>query len=68
MAKALFGHVGSYDLGMATEVAGLRARVRELESTVVRLRAENDRLSAAAHADPLLTVDSLTDHREPALT
>ncbi len=61
MAKALFGHVGFHDPVMATEVAGLRAQIRDLESTVLRLRAENDRLSADAHTDPLLTVGALTE-------
>ena len=67
MAKALYGYVGRYDLAMATENTALRTRVDQLESTVLRLRAENDRLSAAADAEPL-TVGSIVDHREPALT
>ena len=49
MAKALFGHVGSApDRRLVDEVTQLRAKVRALEFEVVRLRAENDRLAAAA--------------------
>ena len=63
MAKALFGHVGSApDRRMLDEVTQLRAKVRALEFEVTRLRAENDRLAAAAHADELLRLP------EPALT
>lgn len=67
MAKALYGHVGKYDLVMATEVTRLRRRVGELEAALLRLRAENDRLSAAADDSTPLTVGSIVD-REPALT
>jgi hypothetical protein len=49
MAKALFGHVGSApDRRLVDEVTQLRAKVRALEFEVTRLRAENDRLAAAA--------------------
>ena len=52
MAKALFGHVGSApDRRLHDEVTQLRAKVRTLEFEVARLRAENDRLVAAAAAD-----------------
>ncbi|MGE5829391.1 MAG: hypothetical protein ACM30G_13695 [Micromonosporaceae bacterium] len=62
MAKALYGHVGSApDKRMLDEVTRLRARVRDLEIEVMRLRAENDRLAAAAEADDLLRI------AEPAL-
>jgi hypothetical protein len=62
MAKALFGHVGSApDKRMLDEVTRLRARVRDLEIEVMRLRAENDRLAAAVEADDLLRI------AEPAL-
>lgn len=47
MAKALFGHVGSGDVRAADTVRRLHRRVRDLEDEVVRLRAENDALSAA---------------------
>jgi hypothetical protein len=64
MAKALYGHVGSApDRRMLDEVTQLRAKVRTLEFEVTRLRAENDRLAAAAaQADELLRLP------EPALT
>jgi len=62
MAKALFGHVGSApDRRMLDEVTQLRAKVRALEFEVARLRAENDRLSAAAAVVRLLRLP------EPAL-
>ena len=62
MAKALYGHVGSApDRRMLDEVTKLRARVRDLEFEVMRLRAENDRLAAAVQADDLLRIE------EPAL-
>ncbi len=57
MAKALYGHVGSApDKRMLDEVTKLRARVQDLEIEVMRLRAENDRLAAAAEADDLLRI------------
>jgi hypothetical protein len=64
MAKALFGHVGSApDRRLLDEVTQLRAKVRSLEFEVTRLRADNDRLAAAAtDADELLRL------AEPALT
>ena len=62
MAKALYGHVGSApDRRMLDEVTKLRARVRDLEFEVMRLRAENDRLAAAAESEHLLRIE------EPAL-
>jgi hypothetical protein len=63
MAKALYGHVGSApDKRMLDEVTRLRARVRELEIEVMRLRAENDGLVAdAANSVDLLRIS------EPAL-
>ena len=57
MAKALYGHVGSApDKRMLDEVTKLRARVQDLEIEVMRLRAENDRLAAAAETDDLLRI------------
>jgi uncharacterized small protein (DUF1192 family) len=53
MAKALFGHVGGADRHLLDEVTQLRAKVRALEFEVARLRAENDRLAAAAEPDLL---------------
>ena len=49
MAKALYGHVAAApDRRLLDEVTRLRATVRALEFEVTRLRAENDRLAAAA--------------------
>ncbi len=64
MAKALYGHVGSApDRRLIDELTRLRATVRALEFEIARLRAENDRLTAAVSSqDDLLRVD------EPALT
>jgi hypothetical protein len=64
MAKALYGHVGSApDRRLLDEVTRLRAKVQSLEFEVTRLRAENDRLAAAAaEAGDLLRI------AEPALT
>jgi hypothetical protein len=64
MAKALYGHVGSApDRRLLDEVTQLRAKVHSMEFEVTRLRAENDRLAAAAaQADDLLRLP------EPALT
>jgi hypothetical protein len=57
MAKALLGHVGGLDARLVAEVASLRRQVRELESEVLRLRAETDALAAAASRGELLTLD-----------
>jgi hypothetical protein len=64
MAKALFGHVGNAsDRRLLDEVTLLRAKVRNLEFEITRLRADNDRLAAAAaEADELFRLP------EPALT
>jgi len=53
MAKALIGHLNSdlRDPRLLTENARLRKRVAELESLVVHLAEENDRLVAAHTAD-----------------
>jgi hypothetical protein len=40
MAKALYGHTGGLDPRLVAEVTSLRARVRELEAEVERLRAD----------------------------
>jgi uncharacterized small protein (DUF1192 family) len=64
MAKALYGHVGAApDRRLLDEVTRLRSRVQALEFEITRLRAENDRLAAAAaEADDILRLT------EPALT
>jgi hypothetical protein len=64
MAKALFGHVGAApDRRLIDEVTRLRSRVQALEFEVTRLRAENDRLAAAA-----AEADDFARLTEPALT
>ena len=65
MAKALLGHVGRTDPTLTLEVHRLRQRVRELESQLLRLQAENDALAARASHSDLLTLEEAT--REPAL-
>jgi len=68
MAKALLGHVGTgLDVRMVSELKRLRDRVRELESEVVRLRAENTELSTALHVDAEMLTLNVRDV-EPALT
>jgi hypothetical protein len=63
MAKALYGHVGAApDRRLLDEVTRLRSRVQSLEFEITRMRAENDRLAAAAaEADDMLRLS------EPAL-
>jgi cell division septum initiation protein DivIVA len=59
MAKALLGHVGGPDLRLVDEMRRLQQRVRDLEAELLRLRSENDALSAAvqeAQAEELLTL------------
>jgi hypothetical protein len=72
MAKALLGHVGNgLDLRMANEMKRLRDRVRDLETEVIRLRAENAELSSLARVDEemlRLTVAEPVREIEPALT
>lgn len=55
MAKALIGYVNSdlRDPRIAADNARLRQRVAELESLVLRLSEENDRLVASQAADLL---------------
>lgn len=67
MAKALLGYVGGPDPRLVAEMRRLQQRVRELESQLVRIQAENDALSAAVHGEQL--VEKLdANHAEPALT
>jgi hypothetical protein len=64
MAKALYGHVGGTpDRRLVDVVTRLRATVRALVFENARLRAENDRLAAAAAGS-----DELLRLPEPALT
>ena len=56
MAKALLGHVNSNARTtsvLAADNRRLRRRVVELESLVLRLQADNDRLAAAARDEQL---------------
>ena len=63
MAKALYGHVSAApDRRLLDEVTRLRSRVQSLEFEITRMRAENDRLAAAAaEAEDMLRLS------EPAL-
>ena len=64
MAKALYGHVGAApDRRLIDEVTRLRSRVQALEFEITRLRAENERLAAAA-----AEADDLRRRPEPART
>ncbi|MCW2897992.1 MAG: hypothetical protein JWO67_257 [Streptosporangiaceae bacterium] len=65
MAKALLGHVGGPDPRMVAEMRRLQRRVRDLETELVRLQAENDAL-ASEDQDDVLTLGAKA--REPALT
>ena len=67
MAKALLGHVGGPDPRVIAEMRGLRRRVSDLESQLLRLQAENDALQAAAGRDELLRLDDRTNSKAPAL-
>ena len=62
MAKALFGHVGSPDPRMISEMRRLQQRVRDLETELLRLQEENDTLAMEAAHEDMLARD-----REPAL-
>jgi hypothetical protein len=60
MAKALIGHLNSdlRDPRLAADNARLRARVAELESLVLRLSEENDKLVDARAAELLDTAET----------
>ena len=61
MAKALIGYLNSDQRSTTTlsvENRRLRTRVAELESLVLRLQADNDRLAAAVR-DARVEVDDL---------
>lgn len=60
MAKALLGHVNSdarTTSVLAVENRRLRRRVEDLESLVLRLQADNDRLAAAVRDGRLAAED-----------
>ncbi len=50
MAKALLGHLGGPDSRLLAEVAVLRRKVRDLETEVKRLAADNDALVSMSTA------------------
>jgi uncharacterized small protein (DUF1192 family) len=64
MAKALLGHVGGPDPRVVFEVRRLQQRVRDLESEVLRLRAENNALTTSIADTDLI---SLEVSKEPVL-
>jgi hypothetical protein len=69
MAKALLGYVGGSDPRLLAEMRRLQQRVQDLESELVRIQAENEALSAAAHHESLLeSIDIDVPKAEPALT
>jgi len=55
MAKALFGHVSALDVRTVAEMQRLQRRVRDLETQLLRLQAENDALAVATRGESLLT-------------
>lgn len=62
MAKALIGHLNSDARSTTTlsvENRRLRTRVADLESLVLRLQAENDRLAAAVREESRVALDDL---------
>ncbi|MDQ3616038.1 MAG: hypothetical protein M3393_05325 [Actinomycetota bacterium] len=61
MAKALVGYLSGSDPRMLATLTAdnrrLRQRVADLEAQMLRLKAENDALAAAAHDAVLLTLE-----------
>ncbi|WP_165988709.1 hypothetical protein [Streptomyces sp. YIM 98790] len=70
MAKALLGHVGGSDPRVLAEMRRLQQRVRDLETQLVRVQAENDALAAAVRDNGSGSVlDGINVSKaEPALT
>jgi uncharacterized protein YlxW (UPF0749 family) len=64
MAKALVGHVGGLDPRLVFEMRRLQQKVRDLESEVVRLRAENDALGSGVTDAQLMALEVT---KEPVL-
>jgi regulator of replication initiation timing len=64
MAKALVGHVGGLDPRLVFEMRRLQQRVRDLESEVTALRAENDSLAESISDAHLIALEAA---KEPAL-
>ncbi|MBL1101216.1 hypothetical protein [Streptomyces coffeae] len=67
MAKALLGYVGGSDPRVLAEMRRLQQRVQDLESEIIRIQAENDALSAAAHQSDSLLEGIDVSQAEPAL-
>lgn len=67
MAKALLGYVGGSDPRVLSEMRRLQQRVQDLESELIRMQAENDALSAAAHRGDSLLDSIDVPQAEPAL-
>ncbi|MGW1074606.1 hypothetical protein [Streptomyces sp. NPDC002537] len=67
MAKALLGYVGGSDPRVLSEMRRLQQRVQDLESELIRMQAENDALTAAAHNGDSLLGSIDVSHAEPAL-
>ncbi|GAA0362007.1 hypothetical protein QZH56_08600 [Streptomyces olivoreticuli] len=68
MAKALLGYVGGSDPRVLSEMRRLQQRVQDLESELIRMQAENDALTAAAHHGDSFELDSIdVSQAEPAL-
>lgn len=65
MAKALLGYVGGPDPRVMAEMRRLQQRVRDLETELGRVQAENDALNAAMRGE-LADID--IPDREPVLT
>jgi hypothetical protein len=62
MAKALIGYVGGPTSDQLRETARLRQRIADLESTVLRLKIENDGLlKTLAERVDHVTADSLLE-------
>ncbi|MFI1969029.1 hypothetical protein BLA24_23390 [Streptomyces cinnamoneus] len=67
MAKALLGYVGGSDPRVLSEMRRLQQRVQDLESELIRMQAENDALTAAAHHGDSLLEGIDVPQAEPAL-
>ncbi|MFI9719538.1 hypothetical protein ACIHFE_07760 [Streptomyces sp. NPDC052396] len=67
MAKALLGYVGGSDPRVLSEMRRLQQRVQDLESELIRMQAENDALTAAAHRGDSLLEGIDVSQAEPAL-
>lgn len=61
MAKALLGYMSSTDPRITAQITAenrrLKQKLSDLEAHILHLQAENDKLAAAVHDAPLLTLD-----------